>query len=304
MAKKTPRSSKPLAFKPGTRRKSLIEWNDPSRQAQVLDWTHRAKEFGLTVDEHEDEEREAGYDEPQRVLADQDPEAFTEQAIPGPDDDFAAPEEEEERPLAAGVSREDVDLVRVYLQHIGKRKLLKAQEEVALGQRIEDAQRQVVAALAEIPGAVQTLIALADRIRTKGDPAAELILLPEGGELREDQITPVLRAFNRIKKRRCLVDSLREKLGSPRLGVKTRAEHEKQIERTRKAIASDLAAQPLRPSLIDDTVAELRQVDEEFRNLEHVPRAERAERCRALETRTGLPRAEFRRRFAKVEAAD
>ncbi len=44
---------------------------------------------------------------------------------------------------------------------------------------------------------------LADRIRSKGDPAAELILLPEGGELHDEHITPVLRAFNRIKRRRC-----------------------------------------------------------------------------------------------------
>ena len=45
-----------------------------------------------------------------------------------------------------------------------------------------------MATLAEMPCATNTLVALADRIRTKGDPAAQLILLPEGGELREDQI--------------------------------------------------------------------------------------------------------------------
>ena len=50
--------------------------------------------------------------------------------------------------------------------------------------------------------------ALADRIRTKGDPAAELILLPEGGELKPEHIEPVLKAFNRIKRRRALIDSL------------------------------------------------------------------------------------------------
>ena len=77
-----------------------------------------------------------------------------------------------------------------------------------------------------------------------------------------------------------------------------------QIERTRKAIVDELSAQPIRPSLIDGTVNELRKLDQEFRNLEHVPRAERAEQCKALETRIGLPRAEFRRRFARIETAD
>ena len=35
-----------------------------------------------------------------------------------------------------------------------------------------------------------------------------------------------------------------------------------------------------------------------------MPRSERLERCRALEARAGLPKAEFRRRFARVEAAE
>src|SRR5688572_31537680 len=52
----------------------------------------------------------------------------------------------------------------------------------------------------------------------------------------------------------------------------------------------------IRPSLVDETVAELAHIDREFRQLEDLPRAVRAERCRALETRVGIPRAEFRRR--------
>jgi RNA polymerase primary sigma factor len=300
-----PRKSAPtatLAFKPGAKRKSLIEWNDPSRQAQILDWHHRARDFGLAVEERE-ESQDAQYElEPRQLLEEDEPEAFADQPIRRRDD--FEPEAEEEQPLQAGVSREDVDLVRVYLQHIGKRKLLKAHQEVEIGERIERAQRDLLAALADIPGAAQTLIALADRIRVKGDPAAELILLPEGGELKKEHVDPVLRAFNRIKRRRCLIDSLREKLDNPRLGAKTRAQHESQIDKTRAAIVAELSAQPIRPSLVDGTVGELRQLDRDFRSLEHVPRAERAERCKGLEARIGLPRAEFRKRFAKVEAAE
>ena len=199
-----------LAFKPGRKRGSLIEWN-PARQAQVLDWHHRAKDYGLAVEEREDAEEGQPYDiEPRQLLEEEEPEAFADQPIRRRDDFVALaasePDEEEgeeEQAFEAGVGREDVDLVRIYLQHIGKRKLLKAHEEVAIGERIENAQRDVVAALADIPGAVQTLVALADRIRTKGDPAAELILLPEGGELKPEHIAPVLAAFDRIKRRRC-----------------------------------------------------------------------------------------------------
>ena len=301
VAKNTPRPNT-LAFKPGRRRKSLIEWNDSSRQAQVLDWHHRAQEFGLDVEEHEDVEGGPAYDvDPKRLLEEEEPEAFTRQHLP----DFDVEEEEEEERLEPGATgREDVDLVRVYLQHIGRRKLLKAPEEVALGQRIEDAQRDLVGALADVPSAVQTLIALADRIRSKGDPAAELILLPEGGELGQEQIAPVLRAFNRIKKRRCLIDTLRAKLDAPRLAARTRADIETQIARARDAVVKDLAAQPIRPSVIDEIVAELRRVDVEFRNLEHVSRTDRAQACKELEARVGLPRVEFRKRFTKAEAAE
>jgi RNA polymerase primary sigma factor len=303
VAKKTTGTA--LAFKPKRGRKSLIEWNDPARQAHVLDWHHRAQEFGLTVAEHEDEESIPFEVEPKRLLAHEEPEAFAPQHVEE-DIEFEreAQDEEEERRLEPGIGREDVDLVRVYLQHIGRRKLLKAHEEVTLGERIEKAQRDLAAALGDIPSAIQTLIALADRIRSKGDPAAELILLPEGGELQEVHIAPVLRALNRIKKRRCIIDELRAKLENPRLGEKTRAKHEEEIARERRAIGEELVAQPIRPSLIDDIVAELQQVDREFRELEHAPRAERAERCKVLETRVGIPRAEFRRRFVRVEQSE
>ncbi len=304
MAKKSAPPA-PLPFR-ASRRKSLIEWNDPSNQVHVLDWRRRAHEFGLDVDEREDTEEGQPFQiEPEQLLAEEEPEALTAQPVPGGDPDFEVEEEEPEvEETATPGAREDVDLVRVYLQHIGKRKLLKAKDEQAIGLRIENAQRDLVAALGDIPAAVQTFVALADRIRTKGDPAAELILLPAGGELREEATTPVLKAFARIKRRRCLLDNLRARLENPRVGAKTRTDTVKSITKTRKAIAEELAAQPIRPSLVDDVVRELRQIEAEFRDLEHAPRAERLDRCRALEARAGIPRAEFRRRFARAEAAE
>jgi len=300
MAKKAQKPGAPLTFRAGGRRKSLIEWNDPARQVQILDWRHRAQDFGLTVVSPEHHGQSHPYDvEPEQLLAEDEPEAFADQHV------YREEVEEEEEPsLEAGASREDVDLVRVYLQHIGKRKLLKAHEEVVLGERIERAQRELAATFADIPSAVQTCVALADRIRTKGDPAAELILLPEGGELKVQHVTPVMRAFSRIKRRRGLLDAMRKELEAPRLGPKTRAGLEQRIERMRKAVADDLAAQPIRPSLVDEIVTELRHVDEEFRKADALPRVERTERCRVLEARVGVPRAEFRRRYARVQAAD
>ena len=313
MAKKTTQATKgaaakTLAFKnvKRGRQKSLIEWQeqDQSHQTHILDWRRRAHDFGLgNGDDGAPAAEETPFvAEPERLLREEEPEAFEPQDFRP--NDAETEELEREEPTAGPLGHEDVDLVRVYLQHIGKRKLLKQHEEVSIGQRIETARAELVQRLADIPGALQTLIALADRVRQKGDPPAELILLPEGGELREEVVTPVLRAFGRIKRRRCVVDRLRTQLENPRLSAKTRASYEHQLERARAALSGDLAAQPIRPALIDEIYDELKQYDQEFRNLEHVPRAERAERCRTLETTVGLPRAEFRRRFAKVEAAE
>jgi RNA polymerase primary sigma factor len=245
----------------------LIEWEDPSRQAHVLDWHQRAQEFGLDVGDHEDAD-----------AVDDEPEAHEAQRIQ--DDDEEEPEAEPDQDIetaALPVQREELDLVRLYLRHIGKRRLLKAHEEVVIGQRIETAQRNLLVALGEIPGALQTLLALADRIRTQGDPASELILLPEGGELQEEHIAPVLRVFARIKRRKGVMDDKLRAL---------------------------LAAQPIRPSLVDDVVTELQQVKAEFERLEHAPKAERVERCKALEARVGLPRSEFVKHFRRVDAAE
>src|SRR5262245_26610425 len=109
---------------------SLIEWRDEKRQAHVLDWRHRAHEFGLDVEAEAGGRRKGPEDvsiEPERLLYEEEPEAFRRQPVPG-EDDFEAEDLEEEAP-GRPLAHEDVDLVRVYLQHIGKRRLLKKHEE-------------------------------------------------------------------------------------------------------------------------------------------------------------------------------
>ncbi|MGH9370384.1 MAG: RNA polymerase sigma factor RpoD/SigA [Vicinamibacterales bacterium] len=304
MAKKRPQAAKTLPFKPPGRHKSLIEWKDPANQAHVLDWRRRAHDFGLGPSDADAPTAEdtAFAVEPERLLREEEPEAFRPQQFG--DDEFDTDVLEREQQASRAAPHEDVDLVRVYLQHIGKRKLLKKHEEAAIGERIEKAGADLVVRLADVPGALQTLIALADRIRTKHDPPAELILLPEGGELRAEVVAPVLRAFARIKRRRFVVDRLRAQLESSKLGVKARASAELQMERAHAGFVKELAAQPIRPALIDDIYAELGQYDQEFCSLEQVPRNERVERCRELEAQVGLPKSEFRRRFVKIEAAE
>src|SRR5262245_20726479 len=135
MADKTSSKSNTLAFRPTSaapagrrRRKSLIEWDDPSRPAHVLDWRQRAHGFGLEVDEREETEEERPFTvTPERRLQDDEPEAFADQSLAVEEQAEEEEEEEIEQP-EEGASREEVDLVRLYLQHIGKRRLLKAHE--------------------------------------------------------------------------------------------------------------------------------------------------------------------------------
>ncbi|MGH9349514.1 MAG: sigma-70 factor domain-containing protein [Vicinamibacterales bacterium] len=209
MAKKISSAPKTPGFRTRGRQKSLIEWKDPANQAHILDWRRRTHEFGIGPEGDgapTAEETPFGA-EPERLLQEEEPEAFRPQQLASHEEPDA--EELDKEPAAEALGPEDVDLVRVYLQHIGKRKLLKKHEEVAIGERIEKAGADLVARLADVPGALQTLIALADRIRAKHDPPAELILLPEGGELRDEAVVPVLRAFARIKRRRAVIDRLR-----------------------------------------------------------------------------------------------
>ena len=59
----------------------------------------------------------------------------------------------------------------MYLTHIGKRKLLKPEQEREIGLRIEQARAGLIAALAVIPAAVDTFAALvADRSRLARRP--------------------------------------------------------------------------------------------------------------------------------------
>jgi RNA polymerase primary sigma factor len=293
---------------PGT---TLIDWNEPDRNAHVLDWRERAHEFGLVPLEDGETyvEPRVPSGAPERFLEEEEPEAFEEQLID--DDDDEAPERDElEEPVNARVSREDLDLVRVYLKHAGRRKLLKAKEEQEIGLRIERARGELLAALGAIPSALETLTSLAESVR-RGTPAAELILLPEGGELEPEKVQPVLLAFRRIRRIEQRIDELRKRTEDRRSSVGTRAKLKKQIEQGHEQIASTLRDLPIRPSVIDTLVQELRQVSASFDELGEQRGEERTKasvdiRQRAqgkrqeLEARVGLPKRRFQQLFGRV----
>jgi RNA polymerase primary sigma factor len=289
------------APRPGPRRRgarhdsdSLIDWTQPDQNAHVLDWRQRAHEFGIVPADDTDETVVL----PARQLVEEDdPEAFDDQMMDEGDEPLRAEtrgeeEEEEEEAPQPEASREDLDLVRIYLKHVGRRKLLKAKEEQEIGARIENARGELQATLGMIPCAVRTLLALADQVK-KGAPAAELILLPDGGELKQDHITPILKAFDRIRQARQKIEDWTRKCDDKRSTAASRASYRKQIEAAEQQIAGLLRDMPLRPSLVEDITNRLHEKSTEFDTFEHLPRPERAAARQALEERTGMPRRRF-----------
>ena len=124
---------------------SLVDWREPERNVHVLDWRERAHAFGLVpVDEH----GEGGplvIEPPEQLIAEEEPEAFDEQPVDEAERQELSAEEVEEAP-DSHLPHEDVDLVRVYLKHVGRRKLLTAQQEQEIGRRIDNHQLDNLAA--------------------------------------------------------------------------------------------------------------------------------------------------------------
>ena len=298
MAKRTDTpSSTPRARAAG---ESLVDWREPERNAHVLDWRERAHSFGLVPVEDHAGIAPSIVEPPERLLEEEEPEAFDDQPIEDAEREILEREEIEEAPEAR-VPQEELDLVRVYLKHIARRKLLTARQEQEIGRKIEVARGDLLSELATIPAARQTLLSLADAARRGDVPAAELILLPDGGELKPEKIDPILRAFARMRRLEGEVEAFRERIANHRSTAATRARLRQEIGRLQEAMRATLRDLPIRPSVVDDVVGELRQLDQQFEERERMATGPgRTQKVRALKARAGLSRQTFRQRFARV----
>ncbi len=277
-----------------------MDWREPASNAHVLDWRERAHEFGLVPIEGQESMGPPVIEPAERLLEEEEPEAWEAQRSRHAASDELDRDEIEEPP-SARLPQAELDPVRVYLAHIGRRKLLTAKEEQAVGQRIEAMRGELLAELAAIPAARRTLLSLADAVRRHATPAAELILLPDGGELKPRRIEPVLRVFARIRRLDRHVQQYQERLAGRRAPADSRAELGREVARLEASMAASLRGLPVRPSLVDDVVAELRELARQFEQAEAMePGAERSRSLHALETRAGLSREVFAGRWERV----
>src|SRR5262249_17874627 len=160
------------------------------------DWHVRAQGFGIVPVDQDQPGVSAMVEPPEHIIEEEDPEAFEDQPVREGLDEPTA--DEIEAPPEAGLPADEVALVRMYFNHSGRRKLLKTKEEQEICRRIEQARAEVLGALGCIPSARETLLSLADAVRKKTTPAAELILMPDGGELTPGKVEPVLKSFAQI----------------------------------------------------------------------------------------------------------
>jgi RNA polymerase primary sigma factor len=299
--------------KPGRPRKttsSLIDWQEPENNAQVLDWRERAHEFGLMPAGDPDEEPASVVLPPDRLIAEEETEAYegrhaeSDQPVDEEDESLGPGREDEEERFEAAVSREDLDLVRLYLKTVGQRKLLTAKQEQDIGRRIEEARGQVQAALGTIPCALDTLLSLGAEVKRGTAPAAELILLPDGGELKPDNVSSVLASFQRMRNAQKRVEESRQKCEDRRSTASTRASFFRSMREANALIENEMRSLPLRPSLVEKIVRELSEINQGFDDLDRQPTARRTALRHELEKRAGLPRRRFCRAFALVRAQE
>src|SRR5262245_1666768 len=152
------------------------------------------------------------------------------------------------------------DPVRLYLKEIGKVSLLRAEEEVALGRRIEVGQIALRRALGRVPFATSKLLGLVDRVRREEEPLDDVILLPEGGEPTPSEVRSSLAAFARIRRLEREIERLNQALRDRRRSKATRANYNKWIAQNRESIQSVLENLPLKPALVDQLVVEIRRL--------------------------------------------
>ncbi|MBA3296328.1 MAG: sigma-70 family RNA polymerase sigma factor [Acidobacteria bacterium] len=276
---------------------ALIDWDENQPQVDVLDWRKRAAHFGLGSEAPTDEvDGEPDLFRAERLLAHEEPEADVTQTITDQGEAEFSPAMLFREAPDEGAPAKEIDPVRAYLVQIGKTSLLTARQESAIGQQMEDARGELIASLAHVPCAVCSILRLANRVRDGEAPAAELILLLEGGELEPARVTPVLDALVRVER----LDAFRtqlEKMSCDRAASR----HDKAIALT----ARILRDQPIRPSVVDKLVECLAELHASLEAAERQPGSGGLEAVRAdVQRRTGMPPSAFQTVFPRIRRDD
>jgi RNA polymerase primary sigma factor len=137
-----------------------------------------------------------------------------------------------------------------------------------------------------------------DRVRHAEVGLDEVIVLPEGGEPKPDEIKPLLAVFTRIRRLEREIQRLQESLQDKRRGKTTRANYHKWIAQNRAAIQTAVEKLPLKPGLVDQLVAEVR------RQAKRLAEVRTSKDIRALEREIGLGKKTLQAALRGIEEHD
>jgi RNA polymerase primary sigma factor len=204
----------------------------------------------------------------------------------------------------APLSKETADPLRRYFREIARVPLLTAEQEVAIGRRIEIGQIALRQAVATIPLGIRALLEVGDKLRRSEIAVTDVIVLPGGGDPDAEAITAVLRGFGRIRRCERRIARLRASLTDKRRSKATRATRITAIAVECAAIQKVVADMPLKPALIDALVTEMahhreritRPATEALRG-----RIPTLRERRTLEQEVGLPCRQFQVQLEQID---
>ena len=182
--------------------------------------------------------------------------------------------------------------MRRYLREIGRVPLLTAAQEVTLGQRIERGQEKMRRAVLTVPVVRDALARLDERLRRGEADSRRIMEAPDGTPLGGPELKAVLGVFARIRR----LDGELERLeaGCPRIRrARSRRDVRRRIAQNHRERARLLGALPLRPFVVDEWAARVREL---FRELEEL-----VLRLTGRSSRDGGEQARQRRRDVERE---
>ena len=199
----------------------------------------------------------------------------------------------------------DADLVRVYLNGIGRRRLLAPDEQRTVCTRIEEARADLLGAMAVVPCVTVRLAALADRIEDGTLAASELIVLRDGSPLEPEKVAEVVEVLARLHRLERRVLRERRQLATETVDALTRRSRSESIARAERRLAETLQSLPIRPALVEQLRVALSQTDRQLREaLAYPPSSDRDRAIAALEESAGLSWPEFQAHFARIHARE
>jgi len=156
--------------------------------------------------------------------------------------------ERDERVHPAGT---ESDTLGLYFRQIGRIRLLKAAEERALCQQIEQAHYGLAATLLGVPGAAAQLADLCAAVRRGTAIPDGLLQSPEGRRLQPSDVRAALAGLTRARRQAAALVRADHASAAARLSARQRQVASQRAERILTTIERTLTEIPLRPALIE-----------------------------------------------------